>query len=168
MKTLVRIFLISCCSLVLKTTMARDENKFPAIGPLQQTGALPDDRSNKQQSDLPADVTLQEDVLLWLRNYVKKVGNHAMYYHLMGRGYVFHGKYPEAIRYLKQADSAFRCPIPEYLLMTKTARFWQAKQLGDIARAYRFWGFYDSAMVYHRRSLAGFLQSGMPLPDVHV
>jgi tetratricopeptide (TPR) repeat protein len=64
------------------------------------------------------------------------------------------------------SDSAFASPLPSTFLNTRTVAFWRAKQLGEIARAYRFWGFYDSAMVYHRRSLETFTRGGSPLPDV--
>ena len=147
MRSLIRIFLILYGFLVVLNVEAQEKTT---------------------QNSIPANFPVEDNFLQWFRDYLEKIGNPAMLYHLKGREYVVHGNYPEAIRFLKMADSAFRRPIPEYELRTRPAGYWQAKQKGDIARAFRFWGFYDSAMIYHRKSLEELTRSGTPLPDVDV
>jgi tetratricopeptide (TPR) repeat protein len=94
--------------------------------------------------------------------------NPAVHYSLLGRFYVFHARYPEAIKYFILADSAFGClPVLEKI-REKPIGFWRAKQMGDIARAYRFWGYNDSALTYHRKALQCFAVCGISEQNVDV
>ena len=99
---------------------------------------------------------------------IKQKKNPAMSYYQLGRFLVFHGYYGEAIRYFRMADSSFRLLKPTFILEERPVGFLEAKQLGSIARAFHFWGYNDSALIYHRKSLEKFAHCGFNFVNVDV
>jgi tetratricopeptide (TPR) repeat protein len=73
----------------------------------------------------------------------------------LARYHINHGNYREGIRYSLMADSAMEGLEDKFVPEYHDRDFMQAKMKGDVARAYRLWGYYDSALVWHRRAVAG-------------
>jgi len=73
----------------------------------------------------------------------------------LAKYHLYHGNYKECIRYSLKADSAIRIIENVYVLEYHDRKFMQAKMKGMVARAFRLWGYYDSALVWHRRAVAG-------------
>lgn len=88
-----------------------------------------------------------------LSHYATVNWNAADLYLLLGRFYVNHGNYARGIVYFRKTDSALIVRESMDGMDHRNRGFLRAKQTGNIARAYRLWGYYDSAMFYHRRSI---------------
>jgi tetratricopeptide (TPR) repeat protein len=87
-----------------------------------------------------------------------QVSNHinpAREYIDLARYHINHGNYKEGIRYSMMADSAIGQLVDVNILEYHDRAFMQAKMKGMVARAYRLWGYYDSALVWYRRSISG-------------
>jgi tetratricopeptide (TPR) repeat protein len=110
----------------------------------------------------------EEYQLEYLKVQIIEKKNPAMNFYSMGRLYVFHGRYRDAIRYFKLSDSAFYSWKPPEIPDEPPTGFWQAKQLGSIGRAFHFWGYNDSALFYHRKSLERFANCGFKFLNVDV
>ena len=72
----------------------------------------------------------------------------------LARFHINHGNYREGIRYSIMADSVIGKLDDVNMLEYHDRAFMQAKMKGEVARAYRLWGYYDSALVWHRRAVA--------------
>jgi LytS/YehU family sensor histidine kinase/Tfp pilus assembly protein PilF len=85
--------------------------------------------------------------------YEKLNLNAAKLFISLGRFYVNGGKYSIGINYFRMADSAIAIRENMEGLEHRDRCFLRAKQTGNIARAYRLWGYYDSSLFYHRLAL---------------
>ena len=83
--------------------------------------------------------------------------------------YIKHGEYREGIRYSLKADSALATFQNVNILEYHDREFMQAKMKGNVARAYRLWGYYDSALIWHRRAITGMqtasIESNVDIPN---
>jgi tetratricopeptide (TPR) repeat protein len=73
----------------------------------------------------------------------------------LARYHISHGNYKEGISYSKMADAEIGKLEDISILEYHDKAFMQAKMKGNVARAYRLWGYFDSALVWHRRAIAG-------------
>ena len=73
----------------------------------------------------------------------------------LARYYINHGNYKEGIRYSLMADSAIGKLDNVNILEYHDRVFMQAKMKGMVARGFRLWGYYDSALVWYRRAIIG-------------
>lgn len=85
--------------------------------------------------------------------YAQQSWSAAKLYIELGRFYVGHGKYAEGIDYFRKADSAIAVRKDMEGMDHADREFMRAKQTGNIARAYRLWGHYDTSLFYHRLSV---------------
>jgi tetratricopeptide (TPR) repeat protein len=87
----------------------------------------------------------------------------------LARYYINLGNYEDGIRYSLMADSAIGILEDAFALEYPDKTFMKAKMKGNVARAYRLWGYYDSALVWHRKAIAGmesaFLKSNVDIPN---
>jgi tetratricopeptide (TPR) repeat protein len=85
----------------------------------------------------------------------------------LARYYINLGNYAKGIRYSLMADSAIGELEDAFALEYPDKTLMQAKMKGNVARAYRLWGYYDSALVWHRRAIAG-MESASHMSNVDI
>lgn len=71
----------------------------------------------------------------------------------IARFYVNHGEYAKSIEYFRKTDSAISLREDMEGMEHSDKCFLRAKQTGNIARAFRLWGRYDSALIFHRLAI---------------
>lgn len=103
------------------------------------------------QQGLPGKEEKMYEKLLSL--YATQNRNAADLYLILGRFYVNHANYDRGIDFFRKTDSALVVRESMDGMDHPNRDFLRAKQTGNIARAFRLWGYYDSALFYHRLAI---------------